>query len=101
MGAIEFVLSSIYFTFTNKIYKQIFGIPHSHPLSPIVADLVMRDLEEHVLNSLDTRPIFYYRYVDDIILAVPKDEIYLILNRFNVIITGSNSHWKQRLSNIV
>jgi len=47
MIAIKFVLSSIYFTFMNKIYKQIFGIPMGSPLSPIVADLVMRDLEEH------------------------------------------------------
>jgi len=48
-----------------------------------VADLVMRDLEEQILNSLDTRPIVYYRYVDDIILSAPKDEIQLILDKFN------------------
>jgi len=56
MMAIEFVLSSTYFTFGNRIYKQIFGTPMGSPLSPIVADLVMRDLEEHILNSLDIRP---------------------------------------------
>jgi len=81
--SVEFVLSSTFFTFGNKIYKQIFGTPMGSPLSPIVADLVMRDLEEHILNSLDIRPILYYRYVDDIILSVPKDDIQLILNGFN------------------
>jgi len=57
MMSIEFVLSSTYFTFGNRIYKQIFGTPMGSPLSPIVAGLVMRDLEEHTLNSLDIRPI--------------------------------------------
>jgi len=67
LAIISFVLSSTYFTFNNKIYKQIFGTPMGSPLSPIIADLVMRDLEENVLNSLNIRPIMYYRYVDDII----------------------------------
>jgi len=83
MVAVEFVLSSTYFTFNNIIYKQIFGTPMGSPLSPIVADLVMRDLEEHVLNSLNIRPSLYYRYVDDIILTAPKEEIHTILNEFN------------------
>jgi len=83
MMSVEFVLSSTYFTFGNRIYKQIFGTPMGSPLSPIVADLVMRDLEELILNSLDIRPTLYYRYVDDIILSAPKDEIQSILDKFN------------------
>jgi len=43
--AIKFVLSSTYFTFNNIIYKQTFGTPMGLPLSPIVADIVMQDLE--------------------------------------------------------
>jgi len=39
MAAINFVLSSTYFTFNNKIYKQIFDNPMGSPLSPIMADL--------------------------------------------------------------
>jgi len=55
MGAIEFVLSSTYFKFRNKIYKQIFGTLMGSPLSPVIENLVMRDLEEHVFNALDMR----------------------------------------------
>jgi len=41
------------------------------PLSPITADLrSMRDIEENVLNSLNIRPILYYRYVDDFIVGI-------------------------------
>jgi len=53
------------------------------PLSPIVADLTMRDLEENVLNSLNFRPVLYYRYVDDILLLASEEEIHTILNKFN------------------
>jgi len=59
MAAIDFVLSSTFFTFNNKIYKQIFGTPMGSSLSPIVADLVMRDLEEYVLNLLNIQLILY------------------------------------------
>jgi len=82
MAAINFILSSIYFKFNNKIYKQTFGTPMGSPLSSIVADLTMRDLEKNVLNALNIRPLIYYRYVDNILLSA-KEEIYIILNKFN------------------
>jgi len=81
--AIEFILSSTYFYFNNKIYKHTFGTPMGSPLSPIISDLVMRDLEDMVLNSLTIQPIFYFRYVDDIILLTYEEEILNILDKFN------------------
>jgi len=38
---VKFVLNSIFFTFNNKFYKQIFGTLMDSPLSPIIADIVM------------------------------------------------------------
>jgi len=75
IAAINFILFSTYFKFNNKIYKQTFGTPMGSPLSPIVADLTMR--EENVLNSLNILPILYYRYVDDILLSTSKDPYHL------------------------
>jgi len=43
----------------------------------------MRDLEENVLNSLNLRPVLYYRYVDDILLSASKEEIHIIFKKFN------------------
>jgi len=38
---VKFILNSIFFTFNNKFYKQIFGTLMGSPLSPIIADIVM------------------------------------------------------------
>jgi len=65
--AIEFVLSSTFFTFNNIIYRQTFGTPMRSPLSPI-ADVVMQDLETSYLRSVDCRLTFYFRYVNDIVM---------------------------------
>jgi len=81
--AINFVLSSTYFTFDNNIYKQTYGTPMGFPLSPIVADIVMQDLETECINKFDFQLTFYFRYVDDMILAAPSDKIDMILKSFN------------------
>jgi len=42
------------------------------PISSMVADLVLQSLELQTLESLSFKPIFYFRYVDDIALAAPN-----------------------------
>jgi len=83
LGAISLVLDSSFFTFDNVFYKQTYGTPMGSPLSPIIADIVMQDLENNVLNSVDFPIPIFYRYVDDILLAVPVEKIDFILNKFN------------------
>jgi len=53
------------------------------PLFPILADIVMQDLEEKAINNLDIDFPFYYRYVDDILLLTPDVKVNTILNTFN------------------
>jgi len=53
------------------------------PLLPIIADLVMQDLEEHVLSSIKIKLPIYYRHIDDILLAAPEDDISDIFETFN------------------
>jgi len=43
--AIRFVLSSTYFVFNDICYQQTFGTPIGSPLSPIIADITLQDLE--------------------------------------------------------
>jgi len=83
LSAIKFVLTSTYFTFNNKIYKQTFGTPMGSPLSPVIADAVMRDLETVCLSKINCQVTLYYRYVDDIIMACPSDKVDFIVSTFN------------------
>jgi len=84
VGAVRFVLDSTFFKFDQKIYKQNFDTPMGSPLSPIIEDLVIQDLEREVLGKLDFRLPFYFRYVNDILTAVSKTAIDSIVDQFNV-----------------
>jgi len=81
--AIRFVLNSSFFIFNGIIYQQTFGTPMGSPLSPIVADIVMQDVENRALSSLNFRPSFYFRYVDDISCAIPLESLDHMLDVFN------------------
>jgi len=83
LSALTFVLSSTYFTFNGIIYKQTYGTPMGSSLSPIIADVVIQDLEIACLNRINCQLTFYYRYVDDIVMAAPRDKIDLIFKMFN------------------
>jgi len=69
IGAIKLMLSSIYFTFNSKIYRQTFGTPMDSPLFP-------------ALQQINCNIPFYFRYVDDIILSAPVDQIPKIVDVF-------------------
>ena len=46
---LEFCLRSTYFTFQNKYYEQIEGTAMGSPISPIVANLNMEELESKAI----------------------------------------------------
>ena len=76
-------MDNTYFQFNNKFYKQSFGTPMGSPISGLFVDLVMDDLESECLQKLSFKPIFFYRYVDDIITCIPNSELNEMLNTFN------------------
>lgn len=83
IDAMKLVLNNCEFTFNQKTYRQLFGSPMGSPTSPAVAELVMEFVETSVLSSLDFAPRFFYRYVDDIITAIPADKIDTFFEAFN------------------
>ncbi|KYN43690.1 hypothetical protein ALC56_01952 [Trachymyrmex septentrionalis] len=62
--------------YTNRGFSYVYYL-----LSPILAtNIVIQDLKEYILSNIDIDIPVYYRYVDDILLAV---EMYEILDKFN------------------
>jgi len=79
----KFVLHSTFFLFNNKYYKQTFRAPMGSPLFPIIADLVLQQLEALIIYNLPVKFIFYFTYVDDIALAAPNYSLNNFMDRFN------------------
>ena len=55
-----------------------------NPISPIVADIDMHDLENFALSKLCFESVFYFRFVVDILLCVPSNMIEYTKNIFNM-----------------
>ena len=53
------------------------------PLSATLANIVMEEAEYKIINELDYYIKFYYRYIDDTLICLPKNKINDILHRFN------------------
>lgn len=58
-------LSNSYFKFENTFYKQVNGIPMGSGISPVVADLVMLDLEEKMSGLTGFKYLEWYRRFRD------------------------------------
>ena len=66
-----------------NFYRQTFGFAMENPLSPILSNVVMEDLENLCINKLQEKPLFYNRSVDDIVLCISKNNIRDTLQIFN------------------
>ncbi|XP_011338800.2 uncharacterized protein LOC105280186 [Ooceraea biroi] len=83
LHAIDLVLGSTSFQFNGVCYEQIFGSSMGSPLSPIVADMVLDNLETKCISSLDFELPVFYRYVDDVFTILPVDKVDHVLHVFN------------------
>lgn len=83
LDAVRMTLTSTYFAYEEKFYRQVDGCAMGASISSVIAQLVLEDLEEAIISQLDFTPPFFYRYVDDCILAIPNYKSDYILNKFN------------------
>ncbi|BHF62572.1 hypothetical protein SprV_0200555400 [Sparganum proliferum] len=62
-----------FFTFDGRTYEQIKGTPMGSPISSLVAELVLQELEEVAFSHY--KPAFWRRYVDDTFVIIEKDKL--------------------------
>ena len=62
-------------TFNDKHYKQLHGAAIGSPVSVVVAEIVMQNIEEQALATYSETLPLWLRYVDDTITAVRKNKI--------------------------
>lgn len=53
------------------------------PLSPILANMILHDLETDCLQKILMLISVFYRYVDDIFIILFRNKINLVLSIFN------------------
>ena len=90
MILLEFVLDNNYFIVDGTFYKQIFGCPMGSPVSAILANLVMEQVEERALISAPHPPKWWFRYVDDSHVCIAREH----LTEFHSHLNSINQHIK-------
>ncbi len=82
VGLMEIVLNQRWFQFDGEIYEQLSGLFIGNPLSPLLSELVVGNLEMR-LKNMSWFPKLWMRYVDDVLAVVTEDKIELTLNNLN------------------
>ena len=83
LKGLDFIMNSTKFKFNGKFHKQKSGTPVGSLISPMLAEIVMEDLEKSVFERLEFVMPVYFRYVDDTLLCVPLDKLQTVIDTFN------------------
>ena len=75
MDLLNICLTSTYFQYNGKHYKQLHGTAMGSPVSVVIAEIVMQHVEERALATCRQTIPLWLRYVDDTFTAIHKDEI--------------------------
>ncbi|XP_052567242.1 uncharacterized protein LOC120421614 [Culex pipiens pallens] len=80
---VTFVINCSYFQFQGNFYSQIEGTAMGNPFSPVIADYVTEIILDQVTSEIDFPVPVLKKYVDDLVLAVPKDKVDEVVAIFN------------------
>ena len=80
---LSFCLNTTQFAYNGTYYQQVFGTAMGSPVSAVIANMVMADVEQRALASSPVQPLFWKRYVDDVISAVSGNEAERLLPHLN------------------
>ena len=65
----------LFFVYNDCIYKQIHGCAMGSPVSPVVANLCMKVIEDSALSISTVPPKIWKGYVDDSFVIIKKDSV--------------------------
>ena len=82
---LDFCLSTTNFQYGHEHYQQIHGTAMGSPVSAVMANMVMEDLEERALTTLTNQPLFWKRFVDDVSTTTKFDGTQTFLEHLNSI----------------
>ena len=73
------------FSFNNTIYEQIYGVSMGSCLGPVLANIIMTELESVIVDKLFAANLlkFYIRYVDDTLALIKEPDIGIVLKKLN------------------
>ena len=83
MDLLNLCLTSTYFQYNGKHYKQLHGTAMGSPVSVVVAEIVMQNIEESALSTCRQTIPLWLRYFDDTFTAVRHDEIDAFYHHLN------------------
>ncbi|UYV74238.1 hypothetical protein LAZ67_11002578 [Cordylochernes scorpioides] len=63
---IKLCLDHSYFSFKDRFFRQIKGLPMGNPISSALANIFMNEIDEKIINSNQFKIILWLRYIDDI-----------------------------------
>ena len=80
---LEFCLKNTFFQYKGRYYEQTEGAAMGSPISPIVANLFMEDLEVQAIMTSPSPPVLWKRYVDDTSTIIHKQDKDAFLEHLN------------------
>uniref|UniRef100_A0A7G3ARE3 Putative reverse transcriptase aedes albopictus n=1 Tax=Lutzomyia longipalpis TaxID=7200 RepID=A0A7G3ARE3_LUTLO len=83
MRMLDLCLTTGYFSYNDEIYLQLDGVAMGSPISPIIADVVMQRLLDMTLGMSSLRICCVRKYVDDLLVAVHRDDVDAMLDLVN------------------
>ena len=85
---LKLCLDATFLQFRGNYYRQVYGTAMGSPVSVVVADLVMEEVERRALTSFTDAPRIWKRYVDDTFAVIKPNLIQSFHDHLNSIVSS-------------